>query len=51
MEKSPPKVIPVKDPEQDYLNKNGMPPVHPHLPQIDGFGGGACLLTISFLGL
>lgn len=47
MERSPPQVIPVKDPEQDYLNKNGMPPVHPHLPSIDGFGGGACLLTIS----
>ena len=47
MEHSPPKVIPVKDPEQDYLNKNGMPPVHPHLPAIDGFGGGACVLLIS----
>jgi hypothetical protein len=43
----PPKVIPVKDPEQDYLNKSGMPPIHPHLPQIEGFGGGACVLLIS----
>jgi len=47
MERSPPKIIPVKDPEEQYLNKNGMPPVHPHLPNIDGFGGGACLLLVS----
>lgn len=47
MESSPPKVIPVRDPEEDYLNKNGMPPIHPHLPQIEGFGGGACVLLIS----
>jgi hypothetical protein len=47
MEKSAPKVIPVKDPEDNYLNKSGMPPIHPHLPQIEGFGGGACVLTIS----
>jgi hypothetical protein len=47
MERKPPTVIPVRDPEQDYLNKNGMPPVHPHLPQIEGFGGGACLLMIA----
>jgi len=46
MEKSAPKVIPVKDPEDNYLNKSGMPPIHPHLPQIEGFGGGACVLTI-----
>jgi len=47
MESSPPKVIPVRDPEEDYLNKNGMPPIHEHLPQIEGFGGGACVLLIS----
>ena len=47
MEKSPPKVIPVRDPEKDYLNKNGMPPIHPHLPQIEGFGGGACILMVA----
>ena len=47
MENSPPKVIPVRDPEQDYLNKSGMPPIHPHLPAIEGFGGGACVLLIS----
>ena len=47
MEKNPPKIIPVRDPENDYLNKSGMPPVHPHLPQVDGFGGGACLLLVS----
>lgn len=42
-----PKIIPVKDPEEQYLNKSGLPPVHPHLPQIEGYGGGACLLMIS----
>ncbi len=42
-----PQVIPVRDPETQYLNKSGMPPIHEHLPQIDGFGGGACLLCIS----
>jgi len=47
MERTPPKIIPVRDPENDYLNKSGMPPVHPHLPQVDGFGGGACLLLVS----
>ena len=47
MEKSPPRVIPVRDPEQDFLNKSGMPPIHPHLPQISGFGGGACILMIA----
>lgn len=47
MERSPPKIIPVKDPEEQYLNKNGMPPVHPHLPQVEGYGGGACLLLVS----
>lgn len=47
MEQRPPKVIAVKDPEEQYLNKSGLPPVHPHLPQINGYGGGACLLMIS----
>ena len=47
MESTPPKIFPVKDPEEEYLNKSGLPPVHPHLPQIDGYGGGACLLMIS----
>ena len=47
MESTPPKIFPVKDPEEQYLNKSGLPPVHPHLPQIDGYGGGACLLMIS----
>ena len=42
-----PKIYPVKDPEEQYLNKSGLPPVHPHLPAIDGYGGGACLLMIS----
>ena len=47
MESKPPKIFPVKDPEEEYLNKSGLPPVHPHLPQIEGYGGGACLLMIS----
>ena len=42
-----PKIYPVKDPEEQYLNKSGLPSVHPHLPQIEGYGGGACLLMIS----
>ena len=41
-----PKIIPVKDPDQ-IPNKVGLPPIHPHLPQIEGHGGGACLLMIS----
>mgnify|MGYP003633130088 CR=1 FL=1 len=44
---TPPKVIPVRDPEEQYLNKSGMAPIHKHLPQIDGFGGGACVLLVS----
>ena len=44
---STPKVIPVKDPEEQYLNKSGLPEIHEHLPQISGYGGGACLLMIS----
>ena len=47
MDSTPPKIFPVKDPEEQYLNKSGLPPVHPHLPQIEGYGGGACLLMIS----
>jgi hypothetical protein len=47
MESTPPKIFPVKDPEEQYLNKSGLPPVHTHLPQIEGYGGGACLLMIS----
>tara|TARA_R110001592_G_scaffold116813_2_gene318423 strand:- start:2549 stop:3364 length:816 start_codon:yes stop_codon:yes gene_type:complete len=46
MEKGP-SVIPVRDPDVQYLNKSGLPPVHKHLPQIDGFGGGACVLLVS----
>ena len=39
-----PKIIPVKDPtEQDKRFEN----IHPHLPKISGYGGGACLLLIS----
>ena len=44
---TPPKVIPVRDPEEQYLNKSGMPPIHKHLPQIDGFGGGLCFACES----
>ncbi len=46
MESSAPKIVPVRDPEAQPDLK-GLPDVHPHLPQISGFGGGACLLMIS----
>ena len=45
MEGTPgPKVIAVRDPDP-IKSKN--PPLHPHLPQVDGFGGGALVLLIS----
>ena len=47
MEKVPtviPKIVPVKDPEKQPSRHS---PIHPNLPQIDGFGGGALLLMIS----
>ena len=44
MEHSPPKVIPVRPPTP---TKDPHPDIHPHLPQISGHGGGACLLMIS----
>ena len=40
----PPRVIPVRNPDPV---KSIHPTLHPHLPQIDGFGGGACVLLIS----
>ena len=43
MEKAP-QVIPVRPPTP---TKDPHPDVHPHLPQISGAGGGACLLMIS----
>tara|TARA_R110002126_G_scaffold64134_1_gene164395 strand:- start:1020 stop:1838 length:819 start_codon:yes stop_codon:yes gene_type:complete len=43
---SPPQVVPVKDPDA-LPDVKGLPPIHPHLPQISGHGGGACLLMIS----
>ncbi len=39
-----PKIIPVRDPDPVPSRH---PPVHPHLPQIDGFGGGALLLLVA----
>ena len=39
-----PKVIPVKDPDPV---KSRHPPLHPHLPQTEGFGGGALVLLVS----
>ena len=39
-----PRVIPVKDPEPVPTNN---PPLHPNLPQVDGFGGGALVLLVS----
>ena len=44
MEGNVPKIYRVKDPDP-IPSKH--PPVHPHLPQIEGFGGGALVLMIS----
>lgn len=44
MEKAIPKVIPVRDPEKQP-SKHAE--IHPHLPQIEGFGGGALCLLVS----
>ena len=44
MEGNPPVVIPVKDPDPVKSNN---PPLHPNLPQCDGFGGGALVLLVS----
>jgi len=44
MEAKGPRVIPVKDPDPTP-SKN--PPLHPNLPQVDGFGGGALVLLVS----
>ena len=44
MEAQGPKVIPVKDPEKTPSNHS---PIHPNLPQVDGFGGGALVLLVS----
>lgn len=41
---APPKVLPVIDP---VMPPSKHPPIHPHLPQMDGPGGGALLLMIS----
>ena len=39
-----PKIIPVRDPEYTHSKHDN---IHPHLPQIKGFGGGALVLMIS----
>jgi len=44
MEGNPPVVIPVKNPDPVPSNH---PPLHPNLPQTEGFGGGALCLLIS----
>jgi hypothetical protein len=44
MEGQPPKVIPVKNPDPI---PNNNPPLHPNLPQTEGFGGGALVLLVS----
>jgi len=44
MEGNVPTIVPVKDPDP-VKSKHG--DIHPNLPQIDGFGGGALLLMIS----
>ena len=42
-----PKVVPVKNPVSKPSRRPGCPPLHEHLPQIDGPGGGALVLLIS----
>ena len=44
MEGKVPTIVPVKDPDP-VPSRHGE--IHPHLPQIDGFGGGALVLMIS----
>ncbi len=44
MEGNPPVVIPVKDPDPVPTIH---PDLHPNLPQVDGFGGGALVLLVS----
>jgi len=41
---SGPRVIPVRDPEAIPSNHS---PIHPNLPQTEGFGGGALVLLVS----
>ncbi len=40
-----PKVIAVKDPDEKIESRHA--PLHPHLPQVEGFGGGALCLLVS----
>lgn len=40
-----PKVIAVKDPDEKEESRHA--PLHPHLPQVEGFGGGALCLLVS----
>jgi hypothetical protein len=40
-----PKVIAVKDPDEKVESRHA--PLHPHLPQVEGFGGGALCLLVS----
>jgi hypothetical protein len=42
--KPPPKILRVKDPDPV---PSKFEPIHEHLPQIDGYGGGACILMCS----
>ena len=44
MEGNPPVVIPVTDPDPVATHH---PDLHPNLPQVDGFGGGALVLLVS----
>jgi len=45
MEGHGPKVIAVKDPEEKEDTRH--PPLHPHLPQVSGFGVGALVLLVA----
>ena len=44
---APPKILRVRDPTKEEQTPSKHKPCHPHLPQIDGFGGGALVLLIS----
>jgi len=45
MEGQGPKVIAVKDPDDKEESRHA--PLHAHLPQVEGFGGGALVLLVS----
>lgn len=44
---SAPKIYAIEPPRDIKLKSKGLPPVHPNLPQIEGFGGGALVLMLA----